>query len=181
MPPRVRDKVGVYVYLDEDVYRMLRELVRSKYDSLRGGLSREVNEALRHWLSQQGYVTPSKAQVDKQKTVGGQKPRRKATMLDVIRERKVQLLSEIEPRNPERYVAKARELGIVVVEGVEDTALVDPDAYREFTEKLREVDTFREEEVLRRLGDPAMQKLFSFMRENGLIYFDSTKQRWEIA
>ena len=50
MPKMPRGKVGVYVYIDKELYEKLRTLVKAKYPYLRGGLSKEVEEALAYWI-----------------------------------------------------------------------------------------------------------------------------------
>jgi len=50
MPVLPRGKVGIYVCIDEKLYREFRDLVRQKHDKFRGALSYEVEEAIRHWV-----------------------------------------------------------------------------------------------------------------------------------
>jgi hypothetical protein len=50
MPKVPKDKVGVYIYIDKEVMRKFRELVKMKHEFLHGALSYEVEEALRHWI-----------------------------------------------------------------------------------------------------------------------------------
>jgi len=52
-----KDKAQLHVLVSKDVVRDLRELVRMKYESLRGGLSWEVEQALRAWLAAQKIGT----------------------------------------------------------------------------------------------------------------------------
>ena len=110
-------------------------------------------------------------------STGATKERKRATMLDVIRERKIQFLSEVRPRNPDRFLAKAKEYGIEVIEGSKDVALVDPRFYKGFLEKLHNLNTGNEERI-RKILDPEEYKLFRFLEENGLIYYDGAKGRW---
>ena len=98
---------------------------------------------------------------------------RRRTMLDILRDVKVQLLSEVGPRDPDRFVARARSLGAVVIEGGKDVALVDPDFWAFFKENLHNLPK-RIEDV----RDVALRKLATFMREEGLIYYDAIKKRW---
>lgn len=98
---------------------------------------------------------------------------RRRTMLDILRDVKVQLLSEVGPRDPDRFVARARSLGAVVIEGGKDVALVDPDFWAFFKENLHNLPK-RIEDV----RDVALRKLAMFMREEGLIYYDAIKKRW---
>ena len=111
-------------------------------------------------------------------STGATKERKKATMLDVIRERKVQFLSEIKPRNPDRFLARARDYGIEVIEGNKDIALADPGFYKVFMEKLHNLNTSNEEKI-KKLLDQNEYKLFKFLMENGLIYYDRINSRWK--
>ena len=108
----------------------------------------------------------------------GKLSRKKATMLDVIRERKIQFLSEVRPRNPDRFLAKARDYGIEVIEGNKDIALADPGFYKVFMEKLHDLNTSNEEKI-KKLLDQNEYKLFKFLMENGLIYYDRINSRWK--
>jgi hypothetical protein len=50
MPRLPKGKVQLNIYLDEELVKKLRSVVKAKYENLRGGLSREVELALRAWL-----------------------------------------------------------------------------------------------------------------------------------
>ena len=52
MPRLPKGKKGIYIYLDEGVYEKLMELVKRKYNGLRGALSAEVQDALVHWIEE---------------------------------------------------------------------------------------------------------------------------------
>jgi len=47
---RVKGKKVLSVYIQEDIYNQLNQLVKQKYTCLKGGKSQEVEDALRHWL-----------------------------------------------------------------------------------------------------------------------------------
>jgi hypothetical protein len=49
-PPK--DKACLYAYVDKQVVEGLRKLVLTKYGSLRGCLSWEVEQALKAWLAE---------------------------------------------------------------------------------------------------------------------------------
>jgi len=104
--------------------------------------------------------------------------RRKKSIREVIGDLKVQLLSEVKPRNPSAFLRKAREEGVVIVEGAKgDVALVDPEFWAEFKTLLKHLP-YRLEEAEIELGGEE-EKLFKFLRENALIYFDSKENRWK--
>lgn len=65
--------------------------------------------------------------------------RTKPTIRDVIRAKKVQLLSELSLRNPDSFIEKARREGVVVIEGTKDVAFVDPDYWEEFEKRMGEI------------------------------------------
>ncbi|MDH5815660.1 MAG: hypothetical protein QE164_02565 [Candidatus Nezhaarchaeota archaeon] len=50
MPKPPNGKARLDVYIDERLYKKLRELARQKYENFRGALSNEVEEAIRHWI-----------------------------------------------------------------------------------------------------------------------------------
>ena len=110
---------------------------------------------------------------------GSMKKRKKITMLDVIKERKIQFLSEVNPRDPDKFISRAHDLGIVVLEGSRDVAFVDPSFYSGFLDKLKTVGTSNEELVRKEL-DSDYYRLFVFLRENGLIYFDASDRVWRL-
>ena len=104
--------------------------------------------------------------------------RRKKSIREVIGDLKVQLLSEVKPRNPSAFLRKAREEGVVIIEGAKgDVALVDPKFWAEFKTLLKHLP-YRLEEAEIELGGEE-EKLFKFLRENALIYFDSKENRWK--
>ena len=58
--------------------------------------------------------------------------------------------------------------------------LVDPGFYSGFLDKLRGLRTSNEDLIRRSLGEEEF-KLFMFLRENGLIYFDGVEQSWRLV
>ena len=46
-----KGKVRICALISEDVAKKLRELVKMKYDTMHGGLSWEIEQALRAWLA----------------------------------------------------------------------------------------------------------------------------------
>jgi len=98
--------------------------------------------------------------------------RKGKSMREIIKELKVQLLSEIKPRNPDAFVRKAKEEGIMVIEGTRgDIAIVDPEFYDEFMSRLKYFPKNIEEIEL----GSVEKKFFNFLRVNALIYFDGNK------
>lgn len=48
---RVKGKEGLFVYISSKVIKAIRKLAKEKHAKLRGGLSDEVEDALRNWLA----------------------------------------------------------------------------------------------------------------------------------
>ena len=102
---------------------------------------------------------------------------RDSRFLEIVRKRRFQFLSEMKLRNPDAFLAKARRLGVKVVEGARDVAVVDPGFYEEFREKLGKISSSSDEDVREVLGGD--YGFFRFLVENGLIYFDAVERRWK--
>lgn len=51
VPKMPKNKIGLYVIIDHKLYEELKRLAFSKHGTLKGALSREVEEALRYWLA----------------------------------------------------------------------------------------------------------------------------------
>ena len=50
MPKIPKGKVGVFLYIDERIWKEFRRLAFMKHESFHGALSYEVEEALRNWI-----------------------------------------------------------------------------------------------------------------------------------
>jgi hypothetical protein len=59
MPRLPKGKVLLQVYVSEDLAKKLKSVVKEKYESLRGGLSQEVEQALRAWVEKALPSEPS--------------------------------------------------------------------------------------------------------------------------
>lgn len=51
MPKVPKGKAAVLVYIDENLWREFRDLVRRKHEEFKGSVSYEVEQALQHWLA----------------------------------------------------------------------------------------------------------------------------------
>jgi len=91
--------------------------------------------------------------------------KRKPTIRDVIKSRKVQLLSELTLRNPDSFIEKAKREGVVVIEGTKDVAFVDPEYWEEFEKKMSEIP--------REPRDPVERKLIMFLSSNGIVFWEN--------
>jgi len=67
MPKVPAGKRGVYVYIDDLLYRQLMELIKSKYPGLHG-LSAEVENAIRLYLQQHAHTDSGKPEDEKPKS-----------------------------------------------------------------------------------------------------------------
>ncbi len=97
-----------------------------------------------------------------------------AKLAEMVRSSKVLLVSELKPRYPKALIRMARASGARVLEGLKDAALVDEEFYRGFVERLKRLP--REPSGL----SESEEKLFKFMRENGLVYLD-VDGRWKLC
>lgn len=57
-------KVQLKVYITKDLRDLLDEFVRGKYSSSYGGLSVEVQNALAHWISEQGLAAHTQTRIN---------------------------------------------------------------------------------------------------------------------
>ena len=165
----------VFLVKTYESYTTIGSKLNKLYTSI-GSISQRLDilvEVVKHTTTTSKHTTST----SKSTTTGSIRKERK-TMLDIIHERKIQLLSEIKPRDSTRFVTKAQSYGIVVIEGAKDTALVEPEFYEKFSNILKEINTINEEKIKKQLDDK-MFKLFTFLRENGLIYFDATDNTWK--
>jgi predicted CopG family antitoxin len=103
----------------------------------------------------------------------------KKTAIEVLREAKVRCASEMRSaRNPEAVIDKMRASGAVVVRTDEDVCAVDPEYWDLFKRRLNEVKTPDDREVLSRLKDEKMKKLFQLLRKAGALYLDNKTREW---
>jgi cell fate (sporulation/competence/biofilm development) regulator YlbF (YheA/YmcA/DUF963 family) len=102
----------------------------------------------------------------------------KKTAIDILREVKVRCISEMKSaKNPEAVIERMKASGAVVVRTEEDVCAVDPEYWDLFKKRLEEVKTADDREVLSRLRDEKMKKLFQLLRKPGALYLDN-KKRW---
>jgi hypothetical protein len=81
-------------------------------------------------------------------------------------------------RNPEAIIEKMKSGGAVVVRTEEDVCAVDPEYWDLFKKKLDESKTPDDKEVLSRLKDEKMKKLFQLLRKAGALYLDAKIKEW---
>jgi cell division septum initiation protein DivIVA len=103
----------------------------------------------------------------------------KKSAIEILREVKVRCISEMRSaRNPEAIIEKMKAGGAVVVRTDEDVCAVDPEYWDLFKKKLNESKTPDDKEVLSRLKDEKMKKLFQLLRKAGALHLDAKSKEW---
>jgi len=103
----------------------------------------------------------------------------KKSAIEVLREVKVRCVGDMRSaRNPEAIIEKMKAGGAVVVRTDEDVCAVDPEYWSLFKKKLNESKTPDDKEVLSRLKDEKMKKLFQLLRKAGALYLDAKSKEW---
>jgi predicted DNA-binding protein len=103
----------------------------------------------------------------------------KRTAVEILREAKVRCISEMRSaKNPEAVIEKMRAGGAVVVRTDEDVCAVDPEYWDLFKMRLSEARTPNDSEVLSRLRDEKMKRLFQLLRKAGALYLDNRTREW---
>jgi hypothetical protein len=57
-------KVQLKVYLEQELRDKFYDFVKAKYESLHGGLSVEVQNALAHWMGEQGLAAHTQTRIN---------------------------------------------------------------------------------------------------------------------
>jgi hypothetical protein len=103
------------------------------------------------------------------------------TAIEILKSQKVTCISDLAragKKMPERIIEKVRMLGAVVVRTDEDVCAVYPEFWDLFKKKLNESKTPDDREVLSRLKDEKMKKLFQLLRKAGALYLDAKTKEW---
>jgi cell division septum initiation protein DivIVA len=104
---------------------------------------------------------------------------KRKTAIEVLREAKLRCISEMRSaKNPEAIIERMRSGGAVVVMTDEDVCAVDPDYWDLFKRKLNESKMPDDKEVLSKLKDEKMKKLFQLLRKAGALYLDAKTREW---
>jgi len=150
---------GEELPLCEECYGKLSSIVRRAVDVL-GGPSKSL------------LGSPSKSSPVPPSNGGG----RLSWVADKVRRRKVVLLSELKltKASPGEVIEAVEGAGHVALDGARgDVALVDKEFWEEFKARLPQLPR---SPVL----DGAEAKLFNFLKENALIYYDSS-EGWKLT
>lgn len=157
-------------------YREHTNTVSKFEELLTNAVSKAVKEALQHLTN-----TISKAPADHTNTVSKQRATGsgKKSAIEVLRDAKVRCISDMRgARNPEAIIEKMRAGGAVVVRTDEDVCAVDLGFWDLFKRKLNESKTPDDREVLSRLRDEKMKRLFQLLRRAGALYLDVKSREW---
>jgi hypothetical protein len=104
---------------------------------------------------------------------------KRKTAVEVLREVKVRCVSEMRgARNPEAVIDKMKAGGAVIVRTDEDVCAVDPEYWDLFKRRLNEIKTPDDREVLSKLRDEKMKRLFQLLRKPGALYLDNKTREW---
>jgi hypothetical protein len=97
----------------------------------------------------------------------------------ILEKQKVDCISSMKKVvDREAVIGKLRRLGAVIVSTDEDVCAVLPEFWFEFKRKLNSIKTADDQEVLSRLKDERMKKLFTMLRKSGGLYLDSKTKEW---
>jgi predicted DNA-binding protein len=160
----------------QEVERKLSELT-SRINTIMSAISalQEADRELAKRLSEVESRISEQSKSDSKASSGRSE---KKTAIEILREVKVRCISDMRSaRNPEAVIERMRAGGAVVIRTDEDVCAVDPDYWDLFKKRLEEVKTADDKEVLSRLGDEKMKKLFQLLRKPGALYLDN-KKRW---
>jgi len=182
MPP----KGYRHLSIREEVYKRLEEFAKRK------GLS-SITDALVvlldyadiyskiEYILQRGVNLPQPGvrEVPDSHTNTVSKSGGKKTAIEVLREAKVRCVSDMKSaKNPEAVIEKMKASGAVVVRTDEDVCAVDPEYWEKFKRVLGEAKTPNDSEVLSRLRDEKMKRLFQLLRKTGALYLDAKSREW---
>ncbi len=82
-------------------------------------------------------------------------------------------------RSKAAFFERLRREGAKVIEAAGERIAVDPGFWREFVDKLASISTSSDEEIRDKLSEKEY-KLFVKLREDGLVYYDSSKKAWRL-
>jgi len=160
------------------------EYLRDRIDELSGRIAELESRisAVESQLQELQAIKGQQAVEDSKKRVN--LLAKKSSISDIVRERKVELVSELNLKNPGKFIERARDEGIVVLEGFsydgsQDTALIDPEFWEEFKEKIQQLNSQDEGKIAEALGAEGF-KLFRFLQRSGMLYY-GTDGKWHLS
>ena len=161
-----REHTNIVSKLEEILTNIVSKAVREALSSLTNTVSTSVS----------GGAQATSASSRQHATQGS-----KRSAIEVLRDQKVTCLSDLVragKKNPEAIIESARRGGAIIVRTSEDTCAVEPGFWEEFRRKLSEVKSPKDEDVLSKLKDARMKRLFQLLRKAGALYLDSKSREW---
>ena len=160
-------------------YREHTNIISKLEEILTNTISKAVKEALSSYTNTistppSPHATQSSVESKQHATQSSKK-----TAVEILREVKVRCISDMRSaRNPEAIIERMRSGGATVVRTEEDVCAVDPEYWDLFKKKLNESKTPDDKEILSRLRDEKMKKLFQLLRKAGALYLDAKTKEW---
>ncbi|RLG86696.1 MAG: hypothetical protein DRO39_02480 [Thermoprotei archaeon] len=173
-------KYGLYkVTLSERAYNNFRRLKRLLGAETWEELSEKLLELVQSGAEHRGAERPGEERSREGRGAAG----RGSRAMEILARQGILVEDELPPkiRNRDALFKRLGQEGAVVVETARRRVAVHPGLWREFVQRLAEIDTSNEEEVERRLGSEKLSKLFKVLREDAEIYFDATEKKWRFV
>jgi predicted CopG family antitoxin len=176
---KLKEKLGVtsvndaisYLLLIEDLRATISSMFEKHLATLSSMLEKQL--ATRSSMVSDAHATAGSMEANSHATKGSKK-----TAVEVLKEVKVRCISEMKgARNPEAIIEKMKAGGAVVIRTDEDVCAVDPEFWDLFGRELEKIKTADDKEVLSKLKDEKMKKLFQLLRKPGALYLDN-KKKW---
>jgi predicted CopG family antitoxin len=156
----------------EDIHATISSMFEKYHATLSSIL--EKQHATNSSMVSEAHATQSSMKTEQHATKSSKK-----TAVEILREVKVRCISDMRSaRNPEAIIEKMKAGGAVVVRTEEDVCAVDPEYWGFFKRKLNESKTPDDKEILSRLKDEKMKKLFQLLRKAGALYLDAKTKEW---
>ena len=112
---------------------------------------------------------------------GERRPARRRSAIERLREQGVVFEHEVQwLRDRDAFFERLRREGAIVLELGGERVAVDPEFWENFKEKIEQLPTANDEEIRVLLTD-TQYELFRRLKEQGLIYFDTTKKAWRFV
>ena len=110
-----------------------------------------------------------------------QKPHHRRTAIDRLREQGVVFESELRwLRDRSAFFERLRREGAIIFDVKGERVAIHPSFWSKFKDKVEKLPTAIDDEVRVLLRDTEY-KLFSKLREAGLVYYDSSKKAWKFV
>lgn len=177
---RLLDKINPFTSKIDDVAKKLAavierlEIVEDRIGELERKV-KELEERLSHSKVHERAILHRSEGSERRETT------KRRSILEILREQGVLFESDIASRirDRDRFFAKLRKLGAIVLELKNERVAIDPEFWNGFIEKVQSISTSVEDEVSNTLNEKEV-RLFKALKESALIYFDRTTGRWKL-